>query len=84
MALPVVSGRRAIKALTKAGFRVAGRKGSHIKLKKKVNDRVFVVIVPDHGVGERNIEIDIEASEHYKRRVSKITSRSLSIEDFGF
>jgi predicted RNA binding protein YcfA (HicA-like mRNA interferase family) len=35
--------------LTKAGFRVAGRRGSHIKLKKKVNDRVFVVIVPDHA-----------------------------------
>lgn len=38
-----------IKALTKAGFRVAGRKGSHIKLKKKVNDKVFVVIVPNHA-----------------------------------
>jgi predicted RNA binding protein YcfA (HicA-like mRNA interferase family) len=38
-----------IKALTKAGFKVAGRKGSHTKLKKKVNDKVFVVIVPDHA-----------------------------------
>jgi predicted RNA binding protein YcfA (HicA-like mRNA interferase family) len=49
VALPVVSGRRAIKALTKAGFLVAGRKGSHIKLKKKVDDRVFIVIVPYHA-----------------------------------
>ena len=49
MALPVVSGRKAIKALTKAGFKVAGRKGTHVKLKKKVNDKVFVVIVPDHA-----------------------------------
>jgi len=49
VALPVVSGRKAIKALTKAGFRVAGRKGSHIKLKKKVDDKVFIVIVPDHA-----------------------------------
>jgi predicted RNA binding protein YcfA (HicA-like mRNA interferase family) len=49
VALPLVSGRRAVKALTKAGFQVAGRKGSHIKLKKKVDDRVFVVIVPDHA-----------------------------------
>ena len=48
MALPVVSGRKVVKALAKAGFKVAGRKGSHIKLKKKVNDKVFVVIVPDH------------------------------------
>jgi predicted RNA binding protein YcfA (HicA-like mRNA interferase family) len=35
--------------LKKAGFKVAGRKGSHIKLKKKVSDKVFVVIVPDHS-----------------------------------
>lgn len=49
MALPLVSGRRVIKALTKAGFLVAGRKGSHVRLKKKVDDRVFVVIVPDHA-----------------------------------
>jgi len=28
---------------------VVGRKGSHIRLKKKVNGRVFVVIVPDHS-----------------------------------
>ena len=49
MALPLVSSRRAIKALAKAGFLVAGRKGSHIKLKKKVDRRVFVVIVPHHA-----------------------------------
>ena len=49
MALPVVSGRKVIKALSKAGFQVVGRKGSHIKLKKKVNDKVFVVIVPNHA-----------------------------------
>jgi len=38
-----------IKALTRAGFEVAGRKGSHVKLKKRVDDKVFVVIVPDHA-----------------------------------
>jgi predicted RNA binding protein YcfA (HicA-like mRNA interferase family) len=47
--LSVVSGRKIIKALTKAGFEVAGRRGSHIKLKKKVDGKVFVVIVPDHA-----------------------------------
>lgn len=49
MALPVISGRKVVKALTRAGFRVAGRRGSHIKLKRKVDDKVFVVIVPDHA-----------------------------------
>jgi len=48
VALPVISGQRTIKALTKAGFQITGRKGSHIKLKKKVRDKVFVVIIPDH------------------------------------
>lgn len=47
MKLPVVSGRKAVKALTKAGFEVAGRKGSHIRLKKK-NGKTLIVIVPDH------------------------------------
>lgn len=38
-----------IKALAKVGFQVVGRKGSHVRLKKKVNGKVFVVIVPDHS-----------------------------------
>jgi len=33
--------------LSKAGFIVVGRKGSHIRLKKK-NERTYIVIVPDH------------------------------------
>jgi len=49
VALPVVSGRKVVKALTKVGFKVAGRRGSHIKLKRKVDGKVFVVIVPDHA-----------------------------------
>ena len=48
MALPVLSGRKVIKALTKAGFSIQGTKGSHAKLKKKVNDKVLVAIVPVH------------------------------------
>ena len=48
MALPIVSGRKVIKVLTRAGFEVVGRKGSHVRLKKKVGDKVLIVIVPDH------------------------------------
>ena len=48
MALPVISGRKLVKVLVKVGFKVAGRRGSHIKLKRNVDDKVFVVIVPDH------------------------------------
>ena len=42
--LPVVSGRKTIKALEKAGFRIVRIKGSHVKLKKGTR----VVIVPLH------------------------------------
>ena len=48
MALPQISGRKVIKALAKIGFEVKSKKGSHIKLKKKFNGKVFIVIVPDH------------------------------------
>ena len=50
MALPVVPGRKVIKALTKAGFSVAGKRGSHVKLKRKFDGKVYVVIVPVHAV----------------------------------
>lgn len=33
--LPVLSGLRVVKALSKAGFQVVGREGSHVRLKKK-------------------------------------------------
>jgi len=46
--LPVVSGHKAIKALTKAGFEVVGRKGSHVRLKKKTPIKTYIVIVPLH------------------------------------
>jgi predicted RNA binding protein YcfA (HicA-like mRNA interferase family) len=34
--------------LSKAGFRVAGTKGSHVRLKRKTPERVYIVIVPLH------------------------------------
>jgi len=72
VALPVVSGRQVIKALTKAGFQDAGRKGSHVKLKKGVNDRVLVVIVPAHvelarGTLKWILRQANISSEHFKK-----------------
>jgi predicted RNA binding protein YcfA (HicA-like mRNA interferase family) len=43
-----VSGLKIIKALSKAGFQVVGRKGSHVRLKKKTLRSVNIVIVPAH------------------------------------
>jgi predicted RNA binding protein YcfA (HicA-like mRNA interferase family) len=34
--------------LTKAGFEVVGRKGSHVRLKKKTPTKTYIVIVPMH------------------------------------
>lgn len=47
MKLPVVSGRKVIKALTKVSFKIVGRKGSHIRLKKK-DGKTLITVVPDH------------------------------------
>ena len=46
--LPVLSGRELIKALTKAGFEVRRRKGSHVVLVKKGKRGKRAVVVPDH------------------------------------
>ncbi|HEC88598.1 MAG TPA: addiction module toxin, HicA family [Thermoplasmata archaeon] len=46
--LPIVSGRKIVKALQKAGFEIVGRRGSHIRLKKREGENVFIVVVPDH------------------------------------
>lgn len=47
--LPRLSGEDVIKILTKKfGFHVKGRKGSHVKLVKYVDDRKIVTIVPLH------------------------------------
>lgn len=46
--LKPVSGIKVVKALGKAGFQVVGRKGSHVRLKRKTPDSVYIVIVPLH------------------------------------
>ena len=45
--LPITSSRKVIKALIKAGFKQVSQKGSHIKLKRKTDERTWIVIVPD-------------------------------------
>ena len=46
--LKPVSGIKVVKALGKAGFQVVGRKGSHVRLKKKTQKSFYIVIVPLH------------------------------------
>ncbi len=54
MKLPAVSGEKIVKALTKAGFEIVGRKGSHVRLKKKTSERTYIVVVPLHPVVVKN------------------------------
>lgn len=44
---PVVSGLKVVKALNNLGFIVVGKKGSHIRLKKK-GEKTLIVVVPEH------------------------------------
>jgi len=44
-----MSGHKVTKALGKAGFQVVGRRGSHIRLKKRTPNRIYIVVVPIHS-----------------------------------
>lgn len=46
--LPQISANQLIRALCKIGFREVSQKGSHIKLQRKVNNRIQTIIVPNH------------------------------------
>lgn len=42
------SARIIINALKRAGFEIISQRGSHIKLSKREDERVFTVIIPNH------------------------------------
>ena len=47
-ALPVISGREAVKALSRAGFRVVRQRGSHVRLEKRTEEGLIKLTVPLH------------------------------------
>ncbi len=52
--LPILSGSKIIKILSSIGFNAVGQKGSHVRLKKKTQTDVKIVVVPLHnetGIG---------------------------------
>ena len=49
MKLPVVSGKQAIKALSKIGFAAISQQGSHVKLLKRIDGDNIQIIIPVHG-----------------------------------
>jgi predicted RNA binding protein YcfA (HicA-like mRNA interferase family) len=46
--LPVISGRAAIAALSRIGYEVVRRKGSHVRLRHPADASRQPVTVPDH------------------------------------
>lgn len=56
MKLPILSGFEICKALSKDGFYEVSRKGSHIKMKKRLDSgRILTVIVPNHKEVKRGM-----------------------------
>ena len=66
MGLPVVSGREVIKALAKISFKIVGRRGSHVRLKRK-DGKTLIVIVPDHRELARGTLKSILRQAHLSR-----------------
>ena len=44
---PLISGARAIKALKRAGYRVIGQRGSHVKLYRDADESTLIVPLHD-------------------------------------
>lgn len=44
---PLVSGAKAIKALKRAGWRVVGQRGSHVKLYRESDENTLIVPLHD-------------------------------------
>ncbi len=44
----MVSGREMVKVLTRIGFEIVGRRGSHVRLKRRRGREVLIVVIPMH------------------------------------
>ena len=48
MKVPSLSYKRVVRALERAGFKVVGQRGSHIRMEKRLEEGKITVIVPAH------------------------------------
>jgi len=46
--LPAISGREMVRVLSKIGFAIVGRRGSHVRLKRRRGKEILIVVVPMH------------------------------------
>ena len=59
MKLPRLSGREVIKALSRAGYREARQRGSHIILVKEIEYGKKAVVVPNHKEIDKGTLLEI-------------------------
>ena len=57
--MPVLSGKKVIKVLAKFGFVQVRRKGSHIVLAKKLDNRKISFPVPNHKEIDKGLLLEI-------------------------
>jgi len=46
--LPIISGKELLKFLVSKGFEILRQKGSHVRVKKRINGKILVTVVPLH------------------------------------
>ncbi len=69
--LPVVSGRRLIKALQRLGYEIVRQRGSHVRLKKTTEAGVHSITVPNHLEVAKGTLNDILTRVSERNQVSK-------------
>jgi len=57
--LPRLSGKKVIKALSKAGFVAVRQRGSHVIMKKKTSEGEIATVVPNHKEVDRGTLLEI-------------------------
>lgn len=57
--LPSISRERVVRALKRAGFSELRQKGSHISLEKKLPDKTYRTVVPQHPTLAKGTLADI-------------------------
>ena len=65
--LPVISGHKVIKALSKAGWTHRRTKGNHAVLAKVMNDQKIALVVPIHREIDKGTLIEIIRQARLKR-----------------
>ena len=68
--LPVISGKKAVRALERVGFVMVRQRGSHIRMKKATSERMINITIPLHDTLDRGTLKAI------------INSAGLSVEEF--